>query len=65
MPGGGGGGGFRGLGGERQGGVCFLRDQLSVTVVRVSSATGVSSSMERNGISSERLCPFLCKKVMT
>jgi hypothetical protein len=61
MPGGGGGG----VGGEKGGGVCVLRDQLSVTVVRVSSATGVSTSMERNGFSSERLCLFLCKKVMT
>jgi hypothetical protein len=52
-------------GGEKGGGVWVLRDQLSVTVVRVSSATGISSSMERNGFSSERLCLFLFKKVMT
>lgn len=59
MPGGGGGGGFRGVGwGEKGGGVCFLRDQLSVTVVRVSSVIGVCSSMERNGFSSERLFLF-------
>ncbi len=61
----GGRGGGLGGGGGRKGGVCFLRDQLSVTVVRVSSAIGVSSSMERNGFSSERLFLFLCKKVMT